>query len=94
MVFGKLWNGGVIDETATVTGIQRALRMSQEDLDCAPLIVGDMATAVFRHNDAMCEPATHCKWAKHIFERAKWHGVKAAEHADANHAFQPAGTEQ
>ena len=40
------------------------------------MIVSDVAPAVFKHNDAMCEPATHYKWAVNILERAKWHGVR------------------
>ncbi|WP_110991758.1 HpcH/HpaI aldolase/citrate lyase family protein [Pseudomonas sichuanensis] len=59
--------------------IQDTLRVSLEDLNCARLIVNDVAPAVFRHNDAMCEPATHFKWAQNILERARWHGIKPAE---------------
>ncbi|AZQ55097.1 HpcH/HpaI aldolase/citrate lyase family protein [Burkholderia cenocepacia] len=58
--------------------IQDALRVSLEDLNAARLIVDQDARAVFKHNDAMCEPATHHKWATHILERAKWLGVKPA----------------
>ncbi len=58
--------------------IQDALRVSLEDLNAARLIVDQDARAVFRHNDAMCEPATHHKWATNILERAKWLGVKPA----------------
>lgn len=59
--------------------IHNALRVSLEDLNCARLIVNEVAPAVFKHNNAMCEPATHRKWASHILERAKWHGVRTAE---------------
>ncbi len=59
--------------------IQDMLRVSLDDLNSAKLIVSDAAAAVFRHNDAMCEPATHYKWASNILERAKWHGVKPAD---------------
>jgi citrate lyase beta subunit len=87
---------GLVGKTAIhptqISIIQRTLRVSQEDLNCARLIMSNIATAVFKHNDAMCEKATHSKWAKHIFERAKWHGVKPAEHADADHAFRLAET--
>jgi citrate lyase beta subunit len=71
---------GLIGKTAIhpsqISIIQDALRVSLEDLNCAKLIVKDVAPAVFKHNDAMCEPATHYKWATNILERAKWHGVK------------------
>lgn len=56
--------------------IHNALRVSIEDLNCARLIVNEVAPAVFRFNDAMCEPATHQKWAMNILQRAKWHGVR------------------
>lgn len=71
---------GLVGKTAIHPGqislIQNALRVSPEDLDCARRITTDAAPAVFRHNDAMCEPATHCRWALNILERARWHGVK------------------
>lgn len=59
--------------------IQDVLRVSIEDLNCAKLIVNDIAPAVFRHNDAMCEPATHYSWATKVLERAKWHGVRPTD---------------
>ena len=59
--------------------IQDALRVSIEDLNTAKLIVNQGAPAVFKHNNAMCEPATHFKWASNILERAKCLGVKPAE---------------
>ncbi|EPQ3998833.1 HpcH/HpaI aldolase/citrate lyase family protein, partial [Pseudomonas aeruginosa] len=46
----------------------------------------DVAPAVFKHNDAMCEPATHYKWAVNILERAKWHGVKTADMGNGEHS--------
>ena len=55
--------------------IQNALRVSLEDMNAARMILNSVAPAVFKYNDAMCEPATHYKWATHIMERAKWHGV-------------------
>ncbi|WP_252090797.1 HpcH/HpaI aldolase/citrate lyase family protein [Pseudomonas sp. MWU13-3659] len=74
---------GLVGKTAIhpnqISLIQDTLRVSLEDLNCARLIVNDVAPAVFRHNDAMCEPATHFKWAQNILERARWHGIKPAE---------------
>ena len=71
---------GLVGKTAIhpsqIGVIQDALRVSREDLDSARRITTDAAPAGFRHNDAMCEPATHCQWALNILERARWHGLK------------------
>ena len=70
---------GLVGKTAIhpsqITLIQDALRVSLDDLNSARLICSDLAPAVFKHNDVMCEPATHYKWATSILARAKWHGV-------------------
>ncbi|MFJ4142086.1 HpcH/HpaI aldolase/citrate lyase family protein [Pseudomonas sp. NPDC089734] len=72
-------SNGLVGKTAIhpsqVSIIQNALRVSLEDMNCARMILNSVAPAVFKYNDAMCEPATHYKWATHIMERAKWHGV-------------------
>lgn len=74
---------GLVGKTAIhptqISMIQDALRVSIEDLNTAKLIVNQGAPAVFKHNNAMCEPATHFKWASNILERAKCLGVKPAE---------------
>lgn len=74
---------GLVGKTAIhpsqISIIQDMFRVSLEDLNCAKLIVNDLAPAVFKHNDAMCEPATHYKWAVNILDRAKWNGVRPAE---------------
>jgi len=74
---------GLVGKTAIhpsqINTIQETLRVSLEDLNSAKMIVSDVAPAVFKHNDAMCEPATHYKWAVNILERAEWHGVHQAE---------------
>jgi citrate lyase beta subunit len=71
---------GLVGKTAIhpsqISIIQDSLRVSLEDLNSAKLIVSDVAPAVFKHNDVMCEPATHYKWAIKILERAEWHGVR------------------
>lgn len=73
---------GLVGKTAIhpsqIATIHRALRVSVEDLNSARLILSDDAAAVFKHGGAMCEPATHWKWAKNILERAHWHGVRQA----------------
>ncbi|MBD8491932.1 HpcH/HpaI aldolase/citrate lyase family protein [Pseudomonas syringae] len=73
---------GLVGKTAIhpsqITIIQNALRVSLDDMNSARMILNSAAAAVFKYNDAMCEPATHYKWATHIMERAKWHGVLPA----------------
>ncbi|WP_205190749.1 MULTISPECIES: HpcH/HpaI aldolase/citrate lyase family protein [unclassified Burkholderia] len=80
---------GLVGKTAIhpsqIRIIQEALRVSLEDFNCATLIVNEAAPAVFKHNDAMCEPATHYKWAVNILERAKWHGVKPTAPSHGEH---------
>lgn len=77
---------GLVGKTAIhpnqISLIQDALRVSPEDLRCARLIANAVAPAVFQHNGAMCEPATHLTWATRILERARWHGVTSTA-ADA-----------
>lgn len=74
---------GLVGKTAIhpsqIGPIQEALRVSREDLDTARRIASNAAPAVFLHNDAMCEPATHRKWSLNILERARWHGVRPGE---------------
>jgi citrate lyase beta subunit len=81
---------GLVGKTAIhpsqISIIQDALRVSLEDLNSAKLIVSDVAPAVFKHNDVMCEPATHYQWAMKILERAEWHGVRQT---DAAHGEAP-----
>ncbi|VVP82855.1 hypothetical protein PS910_02122 [Pseudomonas fluorescens] len=74
---------GLVGKTAIhpsqIAQIHEGFRVSIEDLNCARMIVNDAAPAVFKHNDAMVEPATHYNWAVNIIERAQWHGVKPAD---------------
>lgn len=77
---GRDLDQGLVGKTAIhpsqIAPIQRALRVSVEDLNSARAILNEAAPAVFRFNDAMCEPATHYRWAQKILERAKWQGVR------------------
>ncbi|MCK3866118.1 HpcH/HpaI aldolase/citrate lyase family protein [Pseudomonas sp. B329] len=79
---------GMVGKTAIhpsqISAIQDSFRVSLEDFNCANLMLSDVSPAVFKHNDAMCEPATHLKWATHILERAKWHGIRHAETGSAD----------
>lgn len=80
---------GLVGKTAIhpsqIAQIHDGFRVTLEDLNSARLIVNEQAPAVFRHNDAMLEPATHHNWAVNIIERARWHGVRPAEpvHAES-----------
>ena len=71
---------GLIGKTAIhpsqIAVIHRALQVTLEDLNSARQILSKAAPAVFKFNDAMCEPATHYKWAQMIIERAHWQGVR------------------
>lgn len=72
---------GLVGKTAIhpsqVGIIHRALQVSVDDLNSAKAILSESAPAVFQFNGAMCEPATHLKWATNMIERARWHGVAA-----------------
>lgn len=52
---------------------QYAVKLS--DLVSAECILDKNSPAVFRHDDAMCEPATHEGWACMIRDRARIYGV-------------------
>lgn len=71
---------GLVGKTAIhpsqINIIHDALRVSIEDLNSARMIMAEGALAVFKHSNAMCEPATHLQWARSIVERAQWHGVR------------------
>ena len=71
---------GLVGKTAIhpsqITVIHKALQVTLEDLNSARQILSESAPAVFKFNDAMCEPATHYKWAQTVIERAHWQGVR------------------
>jgi citrate lyase beta subunit len=87
---------GLVGKTAIhpsqISSIQDSFRVSLEDLNCAKLMLNEVAPAVFNHNDTMCEPATHFKWATHILERAKWHGVRHVEPSHTDQSIRLAET--
>jgi citrate lyase beta subunit len=70
---------GLVGKTAIhptqIPIIHQALQVSVSDYQAARLILNDTAPAVFSHNGAMCEPATHERWARRILERAYWYGT-------------------
>lgn len=71
---------GLVGKTAIhpaqVAIIHGALQVGIDDLNSAKAIVSESAPAVFQFNGAMCEPATHMKWARNMLDRAHWHGVR------------------
>ncbi len=56
--------------------IESAYRVKASELQMAERILDESAPAVFRHRDAMCEPATQHRWASLIRERARLYGVR------------------
>jgi citrate lyase beta subunit len=70
---------GLVGKTAIhptqIPIIHQALQVNASDYQAARLILNDTAPAVFSHNGAMCEPATHERWARRILERAYWYGM-------------------
>lgn len=71
---------GLVGKTAIhpcqIRTIHNALQVSLDDYNAAQLILGENVAAVFKHDGAMCEPATHWRWANNIIERARWHGIR------------------
>lgn len=59
--------------------IENAYKVTGRELHMAEEILSDHAPAVFRMYNAMCEPATHWRWAKQIFERAKIYGIRSRQ---------------
>ncbi|HRA89258.1 MAG TPA: HpcH/HpaI aldolase/citrate lyase family protein, partial [Planctomycetaceae bacterium] len=49
--------------------------VGEVDWESARKILHDDAPPVFRHDDAMCEPATHRRWAEVVRDRARIYGV-------------------
>lgn len=86
---------GLVGKTAIhpsqIDIIQHSLRVSLSDLNTANLMLSDTAPAVFQYNGAMCEPATHLKWATNILQRAKWYGVKATHQGNQEAPIRLAG---
>ncbi|MDX7986980.1 citrate lyase subunit beta [Xenorhabdus sp. 12] len=70
---------GLVGKTAIhpkqIGYIQRALMVSAHDYADA-LNILNTQHAVFKSLGAMCEPATHQRWAKNILERAKHSGIE------------------
>lgn len=73
---------GIVGKTAIhpkqISIIHQKLAVAQEDYEDALKII-NAGKAVFKSNGAMCEPATHLKWAKRILERKSIYGLRMSE---------------
>jgi citrate lyase beta subunit len=72
---------GLVGKTAIhpnqIPVIQRALMVSALDHQDALRIINS-SQAVFKAGGAMCEPATHRRWAKSVLDRVHYFGVSPA----------------
>ena len=50
--------------------IERFYRVSEEDISTARRMLDENNVGVFKHDGAMCEPATHRSWAIEVLARA------------------------
>lgn len=69
---------GLVGKTAIhpaqIPVIESGYRVSHEDYDVATAVLAADAAAVFKLQEAFCEPATHRCWAAGILERARVFG--------------------
>ena len=73
---------GLVGKTAIhpnqIQVIQRALMVSPLDHQDALRIINS-SQAVFKASGAMCEPATHRRWAQSVLDRVHYFGISPAE---------------
>lgn len=71
---------GLVGKTAIhpsqIAIIHAALQVNPDDFSAAQQILQEQAPAVFQFAGAMCEPATHRRWAERILARAEFFGVR------------------
>lgn len=67
-----------------VAVIEAEYRVTADELHAAERILAEGAPPVFRLYEAMCEPATHRRWAESILERARFYGVTTGPLARCN----------
>jgi citrate lyase beta subunit len=74
---------GLVGKTAIhpsqIPLIHDALKVENEDVESATKILANDAQAVFKHGGAMCEPATHLKWARNTLDRARFYGTTQSQ---------------
>lgn len=80
---------GLVGKTAIHPGqlavIHRALKVPLEDYEAAMHILNELAPAVFKHDGAMLEPATHRAWAVRMVDRASHFGIEPSTGRDQQH---------
>ncbi|MCW2274837.1 citrate lyase [Rhodoblastus acidophilus] len=73
---------GFVGKTAIhpcqIAAIHRAFQPEQSEVEIARAILSPGAPAVFRMNGAMCEPATHARWARNVLARFDTLGARDA----------------
>ncbi len=73
LVHGLFGKGAIHPQQIAL--IDRQYRVSQEDFEAAKAILSPNRAAVFQMHGAMCEPATHARWAEQIVARASLYGI-------------------
>jgi citrate lyase beta subunit len=70
---------GLVGKTAVhpaqVSLIESAYAVRAEELEMTDQLLDPQGPAVFRMHDAMCEEATHVRWAESVRARARLFGV-------------------
>lgn len=69
--------GKTIIHPSQINAVQQALAVSNATFVQAQAVLVNDAKAVFKHDNAMLEPATHHAWAKEILQRHAVFGIKA-----------------
>ena len=68
--------GKTVIHPSQIEHVHAALQVKADEYSAAQAILKPDAHAVFRHDGAMLEPATHRAWAQRICERAAYYGVQ------------------
>jgi citrate lyase beta subunit len=81
---------GLVGKTAIhpnqIAKIERALMVTSADHADALRILNS-SQAVFKSQGAMCEPATHRRWAARVLEQAQIYGIAQEETQDGVRFF-------
>ena len=78
---GEDLNHGLIGKSAIhpnqVPQIEKHYQVEAVDMEAAQLILSEESAAIFRFQNAMCEPSTHRNWANNVLEYARHHGNRS-----------------
>lgn len=74
--------GKTIIHPCQIGWVHQAFQVDTKDYTAAQAILAPDAKAVFQHDGAMLEPATHRAWAARIVERARYYGVVGHQNPD------------